>query len=162
MMYNIDMSELTDALKVTLADTVTLKYKAQGYHWNVEGDDFPQYHDFYGTIYEDFDGAVDTLAELIRRLGEYAPFKLTRFSELTQVQDTDVTSDPEIMSADLYKWIIASIEQIRDTFDIATAAREHGVANFLADRLDAEEKWAWQLSAVLKPEPDEAPEVESE
>ena len=153
------MSELTDALKVTLSDTVTLKFKAHGYHWNVEGDDFPQYHDFFENIYEDFDGAIDTLAELIRRLGEYAPFKLTRFAELTQVQDTDVTSDPDVMSADLYKWIVASIEQLKDTFDIATADREQGVANFLADRIDMEEKWAWQLRSVLKPDADEQAEM---
>ena len=153
------MSELTDALKVTLSDTVTLKFKAHGYHWNVEGDDFPQYHDFFENIYEDFDGAIDTLAELISRLGEYAPFKLTRFAELTQVQDTDVTSDPDVMSADLYKWIVASIEQLKDTFDIATADREQGVANFLADRIDMEEKWAWQLRSVLKPDADEQAEM---
>ena len=153
------MSELTDALKVTLSDTVTLKFKAHGYHWNVEGDDFPQYHDFFENIYEDFDGAIDTLAELIRRLGEYAPFKLTRFAELTQVQDTVVTSDPDVMSADLYKWIVASIEQLKDTFDIATADREQGVANFLADRIDMEEKWAWQLRSVLKPDADEQAEM---
>lgn len=153
------MSELTDALKVTLADTVTLKYKAQGYHWNVEGNDFPQYHDFFGTIYEDFDGAVDTLAELIRRMGEYAPFKLTRFAELTQVGDTDVTSDPDVMSADLYKWIVASIEQLKDVFDLATASREQGIANFIADRIDMEEKWAWQLRSVLKPDADEQAEM---
>ena len=96
---------------------------------------------------------------MIRRLGEYAPFKLTRFAELTQVQDTDVTSDPDVMSADLYKWIVASIEQLKDTFDIATADREQGVANFLADRIDMEEKWAWQLRSVLKPDADEQAEM---
>lgn len=153
------MSELTDALKVTLSDTVTLKYKAHGYHWNVEGDDFPQYHEFFENIYEDFDGAIDTLAELIRRLGEYAPFKLTRFAELTQVQDTDVTSDPEVMSADLYKWIVASIEQLKDVFDLATDSREQGIANFIADRIDMEAKWAWQLRSVLKPDADEQAEM---
>lgn len=153
------MSELTDGLKVSLSDTVTIRYKAHGYHWNVEGECFPEYHAFFETIYEDFDGAIDTFAELIRRMGEYAPFKLTRFAELTQVEDTDVTSDAEVMSADLLKWISGSVEQLKDVFDLATAQREHGIANFIADRIDMQEKWVWQLRASLKPEADEATEM---
>jgi DNA-binding ferritin-like protein len=36
------------------------------------------------------------------------------------------------------------------TFDIATAAGEDGLANFLAERMDAHRKHSWQLRATLK------------
>ena len=146
------MEELINALKSLLADTVTLKFKAHGYHWNVEGDDFPQYHDFFGDIYEDYDSAIDTFAELVRKLGDYTPFKLSRFAELTTLPDTDVSSDPVVMSADLLVANDAVTEKIKDAFDIATRLREQGIANFLAERQDMHAKWHWQLSAVVKPE----------
>ena len=34
-----------------LANTVFLQYKTHAAHWNVEGEDFPQYHAFFEQIY---------------------------------------------------------------------------------------------------------------
>lgn len=143
------MSELIQLLKVLLADTVSLKYKAQGYHWNVETDDFPQFHDFFGKIYDDYDSAVDPLAEWIRMLGEYAPFKLSRFQELTTVPESLVTSDHEEMSADLLAANDMVMVKFQDAFDKATALRQQGLANFFAERQTAHQKWSWQLRATL-------------
>jgi len=150
------MEELINALKALLADSVALKFKAHGYHWNVEGENFPQYHELFEEIYEDFEGAIDPFAENIRKLNDYAPFRLTRFAELTTVPETSVDSDPEVMSADLLASIMGVTLKIQDAFDIATSAREQGVANFLADRQDMHRKWEWQLRASTKPE---APEM---
>ena len=147
--------ELVNLLKVLLADTVALKFKAHGYHWNVETDDFPQYHEFFAKIYEDFDGAIDPLAEWIRMLdiNQYAPFSLSRLASLSTVPENPVTTDHEAMSADL----LASIEMVTPKFiqgfDMATAAKQNGLANFMADRQTAHQKWIWQLRTVVKPEP---------
>lgn len=143
---------LIDELKVLLSDTVALKFKAHGYHWNVEGDDFPQFHEFFGEIYEDMENAIDPFAENIRKLGDYAPFKLTRFAELSTVPETVVSSDPETMCMDLMMSIQAVTSKIQDAFDTATSAREQGIANFLADRQDMHRKWEWQLRACCKME----------
>jgi DNA-binding ferritin-like protein len=35
-------------------------------------------------------------------------------------------------------------------FDTAEAAREHGISNYAADRLDAHKKLAWMLRSILK------------
>lgn len=40
------MEELVQQLKIVFADTVTFGMKAHQYHFNVEGDDFFQYHKF--------------------------------------------------------------------------------------------------------------------
>lgn len=143
------MNELVQILKGLLADTVALKYKAQGYHWNVETDDFPQYHDFFGKIYEDYDNAVDPLAEWIRMLGDYAPFKLSRFVSLSSIPETDVTSDHEDMSLDLYKANEMMVAKFQNAFDAATNARQHALANFLGERMAAHQKWSWQLKATV-------------
>jgi starvation-inducible DNA-binding protein len=143
------MDELINELKVLLADTVTLKFKAHGYHWNIEDHGFPQYHKFFQKIYEDYDEAIDGFAELIRKLGEYAPYKLSRFAELSSIPETDVNSDHMSMCADLLIANDAVTEKIKDAFDLATSAREQGTANFLADRQDMHAKWHWQLSSIL-------------
>ena len=141
-------------LKALLSDTVALKFKAHGYHWNVEGDDFPQAHAFFEMIYNDYEEAIDGFAENLRRLDTYAPFKLSRFLELSQnVAETDVSSDFSVMSADLLASNDAVLNKLKDAFDIASTAREQGIANFLAERIDLHQKWHWQLKAVIKPQP---------
>ena len=147
------MEQLINTLKQLLADTVALKFKAHGYHWNVEGDDFPQAHSFFESIYSDYEEAIDGFAEILRRLDTYAPFKLSRFMELSNnVAETEVSSDFSVMSADLLISNDAVLAVLKDAFDMADAAREQGVANFLAERIDMHQKWHWQLKAVIKPE----------
>jgi DNA-binding ferritin-like protein len=41
-------------------------------------------------------------------------------------------------------------ELMRVTFEMAEAAGEHGLSNFLADRQDAHRKHSWMLRAILK------------
>ena len=146
------MEQLIAALKELLADTVALKFKAHGYHWNVEGDDFPQAHTFFEMIYNDYEEATDEFAENLRRLNTYAPFKLSRLTSLSTVSETDVTSEFEDMALDLLRSNDAVLAKLKDAFDVASAAREQGVANFLAERIDMHSKWHWQLSAVVKEE----------
>jgi starvation-inducible DNA-binding protein len=145
-------TQLIDLLKSCTADAVALKFKAHGYHWNVEGDDFPQWHDKLGDIYEDLDGSIDSFAEWIRMIdvNSYAPFKLSRFAELTSIPETEVTSDPASMIADLCASFDIAIAKYITGFDMATATKQNGLANFMADRQTALQKWNWQLKASLK------------
>jgi starvation-inducible DNA-binding protein len=144
------MNDLINLLKVLLADNITLKLKAHGYHWNVEGDDFLQYHELFENIYTDYDGATDTYAEWLRKLDTYAPFKLSRFIELNEVGEPDVTSDPMMMSADLLMSNDMVTQKLMDAFDLATAQRQQALANFFAERMDMHQRWHWMLSASLK------------
>ena len=146
------MSELVDALKGLTADAVALTYKAKGFHWNVEGDDFPQWHSKLDEIYEDLDGAIDTFAEWIRMLDvdAYAPFSLSRLASLSSIPENPVSTDPMSMIADLCNAFNIAIAKYVAGFDAATAAKQNGLANFLADRQTALQKWCWQLRASLK------------
>jgi starvation-inducible DNA-binding protein len=147
------MEELINLLKVLLADNITLKLKAHGYHWNVEGDDFPQFHDFFEDIYTDYEQATDTYAEWLRKLDTYAPFKLSRFIQLNEVGEPDVTSDPVVMSTDLLMANDMVLAKLVDACDMATSNKQHALANFFAERMDQHQRWHWQLKAVTKPEP---------
>jgi starvation-inducible DNA-binding protein len=149
------MNELINALKVLMSDVVTFYFKAHGYHWNVEGDDFPQFHGFFAEIYEDAYGSIDPIAENIRKCGDYAPFRLERFIEYRTVTDTNVTPEEVDMSTDLYVANNQVLVTLYRSFAAANAQNKQGIANFLAERIDMHEKWQWQLGAVIKAEPNE-------
>lgn len=144
------MEELIEKLKKLTATMVALKFKAHGYHWNVEGDDFPQFHDFFGDIYADIDGSIDDLAENIRKLGGYAPYKLSRLSGLSDLPETNVSTDPVNMSKDLLEANEIAIRLLMSAFDVANESRQQGIANFLAGRIDMHQKWSWQLRVIGK------------
>ena len=150
------MEELIDSMKRLFATNFQYYTKAHGYHWNVETDDFPQWHDKFAEIYESLDSNIDPLAEWIRMLGDYAPFKLSRFTALSSIPETDVSSDPEMMAADLLKDHEASAMAFGAASTAATAAGQNGLANFLADCQTAHQKWAWQLRASLTNNTEEA------
>ena len=141
--------DLAKSLMCLLSDTVIFKFLAHGYHWNVRGAEFTQFHDFFAEIYEDADGAIDPLAENLRKLGYDAPFLLEDFLSLTCIQTRPVGYDPIAMSASLYEANGSIIEYYKTAFDQADACREQGIANFLAERIDMHQKWHWQLGTTI-------------
>ena len=88
---------LADLLKTYLASTFAYYLKSHMFHWNVEGPDFPQYHELIGKIYQDVHDSVDNFAEEIRALDAYAPGSYTRFSELSLVEEDNTLVPANIM-----------------------------------------------------------------
>lgn len=144
------MKKLVDSLNVALADAVTMYFVAHGYHWNVEGQDFSQYHALFAEIYEDVYSSIDPLAESIRKMDEYAPFTLSKFTELRTVEAKEVKPEPQAMAKALLKVNDGVLETLVKTFHAANDADEQGIANLLAERIDMHEKWRWQLKASTK------------
>ena len=138
-------SELTDVL----ADIVAFNFLAWGFHWNVMGINFQQFHDLFEEIYEDALSSIDPTAESIRKLNFDAPVALVDYMGRIAQMEIPETNDPEIMSQILY----VANEQLRacltKAFCIATYINEQGIANFIAERLDMHSKWQWQLRAIV-------------
>ena len=59
-----------------MANQTFMYFKVHTYHWNIEGIEFSQYHDFYGNLYIDIYNSVDPTAEQIRALNEYTPISI--------------------------------------------------------------------------------------
>ena len=141
---------LLDELKKVHADTFTFYLKAHYYHWNVEGPDFPQYHDFLQNLYQEVFASVDTFAELIRTLDSYAPGTLTRLKELTSIEETDDVPDGKTMMTRLLQENNILRASLLTAYTTADTTGEVGIANFLQDRIQAHEKHAWMLRSILK------------
>jgi starvation-inducible DNA-binding protein len=143
---------LADNLKTLLASNFAYYLKAHQFHWNVEGPDFGELHDFFQGIYEDAYSALDPTAEYIRYLGEYAPGSLERFSELTQISGQTKIPRARLMLEELYANNDQMIDILNACFSSANEENEQGIANFIAERLSAHGKYRWQLTSYLKAE----------
>jgi len=142
--------ELITSMKKVLADTFVMYFKAHTYHWNVEGADFKQYHDFFGGIYEELFAAVDDIAEHIRQLDGYTPTSLMELKSYSMVsEDEEAVSAMSMVNRllDTNNLILASLMM---AYKDAEAATELGLANFLQDRIAAHQKHGWMLKATTK------------
>ena len=141
---------LADSLKVYLATNTSFYLKAHGFHWNVTGPNFPQYHELLENIYSDAYGAIDPTAEYIRSLDEFAPASFSRYIELTKIEDQIKIPKAELMMKELLSDNDLIIAMLKELFKEANDAEENGIANFLADRQSQHGKWHWQLKSILE------------
>jgi starvation-inducible DNA-binding protein len=135
---------------VAFASEYAYMIKAQFYHWNVEGSNFPQYHKFLGKIYEEVQDNIDTFAENIRKLGTYTPASFERFSMLSRIDDETQIVPAEQMLAELLADSEKMCEMFKVVFMLSEQAREYGLSDFIAGRQDAHRKHAWMLKSTLK------------
>jgi len=139
-----------DTMKTYFATSFAFYLKTHYYHWNIEGEDFPQYHKLLEDAYVEVYSALDAAAEFIRTLGQYAPGSFNRFIELSRVQDATTVPPAKDMLQQLLTDNAKVLETIRDAYDSAEAEGEHGLSNFLADRQAAHKKLQWFLMSTLK------------
>lgn len=144
------MDELIEQIKVSLASTFAFYLKAHGFHWNVEGANFPQYHEFLGDLWEEAFGAVDPLAEHLRTLNSYAPASFARYTELSIIKDELNIPPAMSMMVKLTADNASIINQLTKTQSLAEKNKKMGLANFLQDRIDAHEKHGWMLRSIIK------------
>lgn len=144
------METLIEQLKTILGTNFALYLKAHGYHWNVEGPNFPQYHAFLDTFYNAVFVQLDPIAEHIRALNSYAPGSLSRLLELADLQETTIIPDGISMMRDLAADNDRFILHLRAGIVAADGANEPAVGNFLQDILDAHQKHAWMFKSIIK------------
>jgi starvation-inducible DNA-binding protein len=144
------MEQLIEKMKIYHASNFSLYLKAHFFHWNVEGPNFPQYHEFFGDLYAEIWAATDDIAEHIRALQAYAPGSLIRFSSLSIIPDQ---IDPvpamemfDLLMADNSKlmWMIGDLDKM------AVDAGEIGLSNFLQARHEIHRKHQWMLRSTSK------------
>ena len=141
---------LVDNLKVLLGSTFAFYVKIHGFHFNIEGDNFPQYHKFLGDFYTEVYNSIDPIGEYIRTLDSYAPGSLSRYAELTIIEDQTKIPRPNLMFAELLSDNGKMIDLLNGCFVSAEDENKQGIANFIAERLDAHEKHSWMLRSILK------------
>lgn len=145
------MDELKTAIKVLLANATVMYYKAHQFHWNVEGIEFTQYHAFFEDIYTDVYNSVDPIAELLRKLDEYAPVSIDALYKFKTLEEE---AEQKVLLTDILASLLAANEEViaslNKVFSLATKQNQQGICNFIADRIDTHQKHGWWLRASAK------------
>jgi len=142
---------LADDLKTLLATEYAFVIKAQNFHWNVEGPDFQQLHTFFGNIYEEvYENSIDQTAEYIRTLDQYTPGSFERFAEMSLILGQTKIPRASLMIEELLTDNETMISLLNQTFASAEEENQEGIANFIAERIDAHAKHGWMLRSFTK------------
>ena len=145
------MEQLIQQLKVILGTNFALYLKSHNYHWNIEGPNFSQYHDFLNGFYNEVWAQTDLIAEHIRYLDSFAPGSMERFLELADITEAvDVVPSAMAMMSELKSDNDRYIIHLRAGIAAANQADEPAVSNFLQDLLGAHQKKAWMLRSIIK------------
>ena len=145
------MNELAAAMHIVLSNTYVMAFKSSSYHWNVEGMFFPQFHDFFGDLYEELHGAIDPIAEQMRAIEAYGPSSLAEvLRNTTCTEDTFRRSGVRDMIDSLLNANMSTVESLNAAFTMAEQQGNQGLMDFISGRLDTHAKHKWMLTSVSK------------
>ena len=138
-----------DSLNRILGHTFGLYVQTHGYHWNVEGPQFRQFHALFEEQYQNLWQALDPIAERIRAMDAYAPGSLTELVALAGEDPAPVHSATEMMDA-LIEAHDAMAADLRDAIVLSQEAGDEPSAGMLTDRLEWHEQQLWMMKASRK------------
>ena len=143
-------NKLAESLKVVLATSFAFYLKSHNYHWNVEGENFNDYHLFFKKLYTEVWTATDLIAEHIRVLDVYVPGSFGRYYQLSTVSDEVNIPTALNMVKKLEEDNKKVIEVLTEAHKLAEKSNKIGIVNFLEERIDIHEKHGWMLRAISK------------
>ena len=139
----------TEALTQIFKDNFVAYFRSHAAHVNITGRNFASDHKLLQKTYEDLQGQIDTLGELLRTLKDYMPCDISEV-----IADSNLSTDAIEGTAD--ELIEAGLEDLeylatehRELITIATEEGEDQIANYAQDRVLALEKHVWMYRATL-------------
>ncbi len=139
---------LKQAMYELLATNFCLYTKIHGFHFNLISPNFYPQHKFLNDFYDDVQEAIDGIGEEIKALDMYAPMSLHELLKYNKIQEQIGQTDEHTM----FTQLLENTETLISLLEIANkyAANHIGLQNFLQDRTDKMEKWAYFLRSKLK------------
>ena len=143
--------KVIDILGGIIADQYILYTKTRNYHWNVTGEDFPQYHKLFEAQYSALDEDIDAVAERIRTLGGKTPATLGEFLKLATLKEHPAKHPTaKTMITNLLADHETVIRNLRKDIGSCLKLDDVGTQDFLTQLMEKHEKTAWMLRATLE------------
>ena len=138
-----------EQLTQVFTDNFVAYYRSHVAHVNIMGRNFQSDHTLLGGIYEDLQGQIDHIAELIRTLGEFMPCCIADVLDASHITDLPMEgSADELLGA-----VRDDLEHLRDCYtELIAVADEEGnepISNYAQDRVLALAKQLWMLDSTL-------------
>lgn len=144
------MEELIECMKRLFATNYQYYVKAHGFHVNVVGPDFIQYHQLFGEVYEFADDATDTIGEHLRVMEAIAPFSLSRIMELGSIEDGKERPTALVMVSELLSDSQIVMDHYEECHDMAVEEKCYGLINFIEGQMDMLGKIMWKLRSTTE------------
>lgn len=143
------MMNTAEQLTQVFYENFVAYFRSHVAHVNTVGRNFASDHALLGGIYEDLQGQIDHIAELLRTLGEFMPRSIADILDQSHIMDDPVEGDSE----ELLSTVRDDIEHLRDCYaELITVAAEEGnepISNYAQDRVLALNKQIWMLDSTL-------------
>lgn len=127
-------------------------YKSHAAHVNVVGRHFVSDHELLGGIYEELQGEIDTLGELLRTIKVEMPLTITDTIDGSEIADTlypDANEGLDFLEQ-VYDDIETLIDVHLDLEEATQSSREYNhLANYAQDRVKSLQKHCWMLRSTI-------------
>jgi len=147
-----DKSEqIVEALNTDLAATYVLYHQLKKHHWNVEGAEFLEIHEYLGEAAADAEAAADELAERAQALGGVPLAGGKRLEEHAPVEpeDDDVYDVRTSLRNDMEMYGDI-IETVREHVELTEGLGDYATAEMLREQLITLEEHAHHLEHYLE------------
>ena len=134
-------------LKTLISDNFIVYFKAQVYHLNVTGPNFPQYHSLFQEVYEYLNTAHDDLNEQCRQMGSMCMTSLKDYAEESNFNLENKAKTDEAMLSDLSDSLedILTVSQI--LYDEAGKEGHGALETYIGDYMTGVSKLKWKLES---------------
>lgn len=130
-------------------DNFVAYFRSHVAHLNVVGRNFTSDHKLLQKIYEDLQGQIDTIGELIRSLGDFAPDSIGQVVDGSSILSLPISGSADMLLSD----VLSDLEQLKGCYEelieIAEDEEYDEIANYAQDRVLTLSKFIWMLNATL-------------
>tara|TARA_B110000503_G_C7097992_1_gene392505 strand:+ start:544 stop:975 length:432 start_codon:yes stop_codon:yes gene_type:complete len=138
-----------EQLQQVFTDNFVTYYHTHVAHVNTVGRNFVSDHELLGEIYLHLQGQIDSLAELIRTMGEFMP---TTLGDVIMNSHND-DKPMEGRSDELLDFVRDHLEHLFDCYvsldEVAEEEEEEHIANYAQEQMLILKKFVWKLESVL-------------
>lgn len=130
-------------------DNFVTYFRSHVAHVNIMGRNFHSDHELLGGIYEELQGQIDTLAELLRSLGAFMPNSIGEILDGSHIEDTPLDgSSEELLGA-----VRDDLDHLKGCYEeLQAISGEEGhteIQNYAQERILALAKQIWMIDSTL-------------
>lgn len=146
-----EIDNLSEELRVLLADVFALYLKTKNFHWHMSGPSFRDYHLLLDEQSEQIFGMVDDIAERTRKIGGTSVRSIGQVARLQRVLDNDADFvTPKDMLAELREDNRQLLKAMRTIHQLCDEIGDVATASLLENWIDESERRVWFLYEICR------------
>jgi starvation-inducible DNA-binding protein len=142
---------ITEALNPLVADLFALYVKTKNFHWHLAGSHFRDYHLLFDEQADQIFGAIDILAERVRRVGGTT---IRSISHIAQLQTIEDDNNEFVPAGEMAKRLMQDNEHLaktqREAHQVCERCRDVATASQLEVIIDESERRKWFLFEIVQ------------